>query len=477
MEYDAVIGLEVHVQLNTQSKIFCSCSTQFGAQANTQVCPVCLGLPGVLPVLNKEVLRKAIQAGLSLNCKIAAYSKFDRKNYFYPDLPKAYQISQYDKPICYDGFIEIATSEGIKKIGITRLHMEEDAGKNIHSEDSDYKVSYVDFNRTGVPLIEIVSEPDINTPDEAYQYLQNLRSILKYIEVSDCNMEEGSLRCDVNVSLKPKGSTTFGQKVEIKNLNSFRSVKLALEYEIERQKKMLLQNEKIVQETRLWDADRNITFSMRSKEEAHDYRYFPEPDLPPIEISQEFIEQLKKELPELPHQKRIRFMQQYGLPEYDAQVLTSTRQLASYYEAVVADGAQPKKASNWIMSEVLAKIDDMETIDSFIVKPKDLAILLKRIDDATISGKIAKTVFEEMLETGKNPDTIINEKGLRQVTDTGAIESIIDEVIKNNPKSVEDYKNGKDKALKFLIGQVMKESKGKANPQMVNDILIKKLSN
>jgi len=477
MEFDAVIGLEVHVQLNTNSKIFCSCSTQFGAQANTQVCPVCLGLPGVLPVLNKEVLKKAIQAGLALHCKIASYSKFDRKNYFYPDLPKAYQISQYDKPICYDGYIKIVTGNGIKRIGITRLHMEEDAGKNIHSEDSDYKVSYVDFNRTGVPLIEIVSEPDINTPDEAYQYLQNLRSILKYIEVSDCNMEEGSLRCDVNVSLKPKGAKEFGQKVEIKNLNSFKAVKLALEYEIERQKKMLLQDEKIVQETRLWDADRNTTYSMRSKEEAHDYRYFPEPDLPPIEISKEFIEQLKNELPELPHEKRIRFMQQYGLPEYDAQVLTATKQLASYYEAVVADGAQPKKASNWIMSEVLAKIDDPETIDSFIVKPKDLATLLKRIDDATISGKIAKTVFEEMLATGKNPDTIINDKGLRQVTDTGAIESIIDEVIKNNPKSVEDYKNGKDKALKFLIGQVMKESKGKANPQMVNDILMKKLSN
>jgi len=477
MEFDAVIGLEVHVQLNTNSKIFCSCSTQFGAQANTQVCPVCLGLPGVLPILNKEVLKKAIQAGLALHCKIASYSKFDRKNYFYPDLPKAYQISQYDKPICYDGYIEIVTGNGIKRIGITRLHMEEDAGKNIHSEDSDYKVSYVDFNRTGVPLIEIVSEPDINTPDEAYQYLQNLRSILKYIEVSDCNMEEGSLRCDVNVSLKPKGAKEFGQKVEIKNLNSFRSVKLALEYEIERQKKMLLQDEKIVQETRLWDADRNTTYSMRSKEEAHDYRYFPEPDLPPIEISKDFIEQLKNELPELPHEKRTRFMQQYGLPEYDAQVLTATKQLASYYEAVVGDGAQPKKASNWIMSEVLAKIDDPEFIDSFNVKPKDLAMLLKRIDDATISGKIAKTVFEEMLATGKNPDTIINEKGLRQVTDTGAIESIIDEVIKNNPKSVEDYKNGKDKALKFLIGQVMKESKGKANPQMVNDILMKKLSN
>ncbi|MCX8123536.1 MAG: Asp-tRNA(Asn)/Glu-tRNA(Gln) amidotransferase subunit GatB [Spirochaetes bacterium] len=476
MEFDAVIGLEVHVQLNTKSKIFCSCSTQFGSPANTQVCPVCLGLPGVLPVLNKEVLKKAIQAGLALHCKIATYSKFDRKNYFYPDLPKAYQISQYDKPICYDGYIEIATKEGIKKIGITRLHMEEDAGKNIHSEDSDNKISYVDFNRTGVPLVEIVSEPDISSPDEAYQYLQNLRSILKYIEVSDCNMEEGSLRCDVNVSLKPKGSTTFGQKVEIKNLNSFRSVKLALEYEIERQKKMLLQNERIVQETRLWDADRNITFSMRSKEEAHDYRYFPEPDLPPIEISKEYIEQLKHELPELPHEKRARFMQQYGLPEYDAQVLTSTRQLAEYYEAVVANGAQPKKASNWIMSEVLAKIDDPEFIDSFIVSPQSLATLLKRIDDATISGKIAKAVFEEMLETGKNPDTIINEKGLRQVTDTKAIESIIDEVIKNNPKSVEDYRNGKDKALKFLIGQVMKESKGKANPQIVNDILIKKLS-
>lgn len=477
MEFDAVIGLEVHVQLNTNSKIFCSCSTRFGSQANTQVCPVCLGLPGVLPVLNKEVLKKAIQAGLALHCNIASYSKFDRKNYFYPDLPKAYQISQYDKPICYDGYVEIATDEGVKRIGITRLHMEEDAGKNIHSEDSDYKVSYVDFNRTGVPLIEIVSEPDINTPDEAYQYLQNLRSILKYIEVSDCNMEEGSLRCDVNVSLKPKGAKEFGQKVEIKNLNSFRSVKLALEYEIERQKKMLLQDEKIVQETRLWDADRNTTYSMRSKEEAHDYRYFPEPDLPPIEISQEFIEQLKNELPELPHEKRLRFIQKYGLPEYDAQVLTATKQLASYYEAAVADGAHPKKASNWIMSEVLAKIDDPESINSFIVTPKDLATLLKRIDDATISGKIAKTVFEEMLETGKNPDTIINEKGLRQVTDTGAIESIIHEVIKNNPKSVEDYKNGKDKALKFLIGQVMKESKGKANPQMVNDILIKKLSN
>lgn len=477
MEFDTVIGLEVHVQLNTNSKIFCSCSTRFGSQANTQVCPVCLGLPGVLPVLNKEVLKKAIQAGLALHCNIASYSKFDRKNYFYPDLPKAYQISQYDKPICYDGYVEIATDEGVKRIGITRLHMEEDAGKNIHSEDSDYKVSYVDFNRTGVPLIEIVSEPDINTPDEAYQYLQNLRSILKYIEVSDCNMEEGSLRCDVNVSLKPKGAKEFGQKVEIKNLNSFRSVKLALEYEIERQKKMLLQDEKIVQETRLWDADRNTTYSMRSKEEAHDYRYFPEPDLPPIEISQEFIEQLKNELPELPHEKRLRFIQKYGLPEYDAQVLTATKQLASYYEAAVADGAHPKKASNWIMSEVLAKIDDPESINSFIVTPKDLATLLKRIDDATISGKIAKTVFEEMLETGKNPDTIINEKGLRQVTDTGAIESIIHEVIKNNPKSVEDYKNGKDKALKFLIGQVMKESKGKANPQMVNDILIKKLSN
>ncbi|HRV15069.1 MAG TPA: Asp-tRNA(Asn)/Glu-tRNA(Gln) amidotransferase subunit GatB [Spirochaetota bacterium] len=476
MEFDTVIGLEVHAQLNTQSKIFCSCSTQFGAQPNTQVCPVCLGLPGVLPVLNKEVLKKAIMAGLALNCTVAHYSKFDRKNYFYPDLPKAYQISQYDKPICYDGYIEISIKDETKKIGITRLHMEEDAGKTIHSDDANNKVSYVDFNRTGVPLIEIVSEPDITTPDEAYQYLQTLRSILKYIEVSDCNMEEGSLRCDVNVSLKPKGAKVFGQKVEIKNLNSFRSVKLALEYEIGRQQKMLMQDETIVQETRLWDAERNITQAMRSKEEAHDYRYFPEPDVPPIEISNDYVEQLKNELPELPYEKCDRFVKQYGLPRYDAQVLTVTRQLALYYETVVSNGAHPKKASNWIMSELLAKIDDPEKIDTFIVSPQNLAILLKRIDDATISGKIAKTVFEEMLKTGNDPDAIINEKGLRQVTDTAAIESIIDEVIKSNPKSVEDFKSGKDKALKFLIGQVMKESRGKANPQIVNDIMIQKLS-
>ncbi|HPK44166.1 MAG TPA: Asp-tRNA(Asn)/Glu-tRNA(Gln) amidotransferase subunit GatB [Spirochaetota bacterium] len=476
MEFDTVIGLEVHAQLNTQSKIFCSCSTQFGAQPNTQVCPVCLGLPGVLPVLNKEVLKKAIMAGLALNCTVAHYSKFDRKNYFYPDLPKAYQISQYDKPICYDGYIEISIKDETKKIGITRLHMEEDAGKTIHSDDANNKVSYVDFNRTGVPLIEIVSEPDITTPDEAYQYLQTLRSILKYIEVSDCNMEEGSLRCDVNVSLKPKGAKVFGQKVEIKNLNSFRSVKLALEYEIGRQQKMLMQDETIVQETRLWDAERNITQAMRSKEEAHDYRYFPEPDLPPIEISNDYVEQLKNELPELPYEKCDRFVKQYGLPRYDAQVLTATKQLAFYYEAVVSTGVHPKKASNWIMSELLAKIDDPEKIDTFIVSPQNLAILLKRIDDATISGKIAKTVFEEMLKTGNDPDAIINEKGLRQVTDTAAIESIIDEVIKSNPKSVEDFKSGKDKALKFLIGQVMKESRGKANPQIVNDIMIQKLS-
>ncbi len=476
MEFDVVIGLEVHAQLNTQSKIFCSCSTQFGAPANSQVCPVCLGLPGVLPVLNKEVLKKAIMAGLALNCKVAAYSKFDRKNYFYPDLPKAYQISQYDKPICYNGYIEITIKDETKKIGITRLHMEEDAGKNIHSDDVNNKVSYVDFNRTGVPLIEIVSEPDITTPDEAYQYLQTLRSILKYIEVSDCNMEEGSLRCDVNVSLKPKGAKAFGQKVEIKNLNSFRSVKLALEYEIGRQQKMLMQDETIVQETRLWDAERNITQAMRSKEEAHDYRYFPEPDVPPIEISNDFVEQLKNELPELPYEKCDRFVKQYGIPKYDSQVLTATKQLAFYYEAVVSTGVHPKKASNWIMSELLAKIDDPEKIDTFIVSPQNLAILLKRIDDATISGKIAKTVFEEMLKTGNDPDAIINEKGLRQVTDTAAIESIIDEVIKSNPKSVEDFRSGKDKALKFLIGQVMKESRGKANPQIVNDIMIQKLS-
>ncbi len=476
MKYEAVIGLEVHVQLNTESKIFCGCSTRFGVEPNTHICPVCLGLPGVLPVLNREVLRKAILAGLALNCKISGYSKFDRKNYFYPDLPKAYQISQYDKPICYDGFIEVTTDRGPARIGITRLHMEEDAGKNIHSEDPAKKVSFVDFNRTGVPLIEIVSEPDITTPDEAYQYLVNLKAILKYLQVSDCNMEEGSLRCDVNVSLREKGVKEFGEKVEIKNLNSFRAVKLSLDYEIQRQAAMLDENERIVQETRLWDANRNLTYTMRSKEEAHDYRYFPEPDLPPMKISSEMIDEIRSRMPELPFEKRQRFIDQYDIPEYDAEVLTATFQMADYYEKVIEQGANAKRASNWIMSELMGKIPDAERIGEFQVTPEKLAELLKLVENNTISGKIAKTVFDEMISTGKEASLLIRDKGLEQVTDSSAIEEMVDTAIENNPRSVEDYKNGKEKALKYLVGQVMKESRGKANPQMVNEILLKKLS-
>jgi len=478
MQYEPVIGLEVHVQLNTDTKIFCGCSTKFGSMANTQTCPVCLGLPGVLPVLNEEALKKGIMAGLALNCKIAKYSKFDRKNYFYPDLPKAYQISQYDMPICKDGYIDIPVENGLKRIGITRLHLEEDAGKSIHSEDKSDNVSYIDLNRTGVPLAEIVSEPDMRSADEAYNYLQKLKSIIKYVGVSDVNMEEGSLRCDVNISVRLKGEEKFGEKVEVKNLNSFKAVKAAINYEIERQIDLIESGEKhlIVQETRLWDPDKQITFSMRSKEDAHDYRYFPDPDLAPIVIDDDFVKKLKESLPELPDSKRERFIKEYNIPLYDAEVLTSVRQLAEYYERVISFGANPKKVSNWIMSELLGLVDDPEKIDDFPVKANQLAELLKLIDNETISGKIAKTVFREMIDTGNDPLYIVESKGLKQVTDSSEIESIVDRVIANNSQSVNDYKSGKEKAFGFLVGQVMRESKGKANPQLVNELLLKKLN-
>ncbi len=475
MNYEPVIGLEVHVQLNTATKIFCSCSTKFGAEPNTQVCPVCLGLPGVLPVLNEEALKKAILAGLALNCTIPENSKFDRKNYFYPDLPKAYQISQYDRPVCGKGYIEIVDEGVVKKIGITRLHLEEDAGKSIHSEDSSKNVSYVDLNRTGVPLAEIVSEPDMRSGNEAYEYLQKIKSLMKYIDVSDVNMEEGSLRCDVNISLRKSSADKFGEKVEIKNLNSFKAVRASINYEMKRQASMLDDNEKIVQETRLWDSDKNETYSMRSKEDAHDYRYFPDPDLPPVKITPEYIEKIRKTMPELPDARRVRLVKEFGLPDFDSSVLTSSRKLADYFETVVKLGSNPKKASNWIMSELLAKIDDVDNIDKFIIKPEMLASLIKLIDNNTISGKIAKTVFDEMISSGKNPEVIVKEKGLEQVTDTGAIETVINKVLEANQKSVEDYKSGKENALKFLIGQIMKESKGKANPQIVNDMLLAKI--
>ncbi len=477
MEFEPVIGLEVHVQLNTETKIFCSCSTRFGSEPNSQTCPVCLGLPGVLPVLNESVLKKGVLAGLALNCDISEHSKFARKNYFYPDLPKAYQISQYDQPLCQYGHIDINTPNGKKRIGITRLHLEEDAGKSIHSDDPRISLSFVDLNRTGTPLAEIVSEPDMRSGDEAYEYLQRLKTIMKYIGVSDVNMEEGSLRCDVNISVREKGLERFGEKVEIKNLNSFKAVRASINYEIDRQIRLIEAGEKdaIIQETRLWNADSQETFSMRSKEYAHDYRYFPDPDLPPVHIDTAFIENIRKELPELPEARFLRFMEQYGLSEYDADVLTSTRELAEYFEETIRKGAQPKKAANWIQSELMGRIDDPEKVLSFRVTPLMLASLLDLIEKGTISGKIAKTVFIEMTETGKAAEEIVNARGLTQVSDSGEIEKIIDTVITAHSASVNDYLSGKDNAFKFLIGQVMKESKGKANPQLVNEILQKKL--
>ncbi len=475
MEFEPVIGLEVHVQLNTRSKIFCGCPTAFKAEPNSQTCPICLGFPGTLPVLNEEVLRKAIMAGLALNATVSEYSKFDRKNYFYPDLPKAYQISQFDRPICSGGYIEVTTGAGTKRIGINRLHLEEDAGKSIHSDEPGNRLSYLDFNRSGMPLAEIVSEPDMRSAEEAYEYLQNLRTIMKYLDVSDCNMEEGSLRCDVNISLREKGASKLGEKVEVKNLNSFKAVKTAIEFEIRRQAGILEDGGSIVQETRLWDADRGMSFSMRSKEEAHDYRYFPDPDLPPIKPGAEYVTKIRESIPELPGPRRERFIAEYGLSAYDAGVLTSARPLADYFESVVKHGAAPKKASNWIQSELLARVDNLENVGSFTVKPEMLTALLALIDDDTISGKIAKTVFDEMVQTGADPSDIVREKGLVQLTDMGAIESIIDRVIAENPESVADYKSGKERALKFLMGQAMKESKGKANPRIVNDLLLKKL--
>lgn len=477
MKYESVIGLEIHVQLNTNTKIFCSCSTQFGSTPNSQTCPGCLGLPGVLPVLNKDVLEKGIIAGLALNCEIANYSRFDRKNYFYPDLPSAYQLSQFYKPLCLNGFVDINVNGEEKRIGITRIHLEEDAGKLIHSEDSSDPNSYIDLNRAGVPLAEIVSEPDMRTADEAYEYLQKIKTIMKYTDVSDVNMEEGSLRCDVNISIREKGETRLGERVEIKNLNSFKFVKAAIEYEFARQVELAESGEikTIVQETRLWNSDQMKTTSMRSKEDAHDYRYFPDPDLTPIIIDDQYIIELRENLPELPDKKKERFISQYGLPEYDASVLTSVRQLADYYENVTATKVDAKKASNWIMSELLGQINDPEKIEEFPVSAGSLASLLLLVDNNTINGKIAKSVFREMIETGQGPEEIVEKKGLRQVSDTGEIEKIIDLILESNPQSVEDFQNGKSKAIGFLVGQVMKESRGKANPQIVNEILMKKL--
>ena len=479
MDYEAVIGLEIHSELKTATKIFCGCATTFGAEQNTHVCPVCLGLPGVLPTINRKVVEFAIKAGLATNCTINQYSKFDRKNYYYPDLPKNWQTSQYELPIAEHGYVDIDVDGNKKRVRLTRIHMEEDAGKLVHSGTTikDSATSNVDYNRTGVPLIEIVSEPDMSSAAEARAYMEKIKSILEYIDVSNCRMEEGNLRADINVSLRPVGSTKLGTRTEMKNINSFKALEDAINYEIERQAEVLDDGGKIVQETRTWNPERGITQSMRSKEEAHDYRYMPEPDLPPIITSAEEIEAFRKSLPELPDARRQRLMNEYGLSEYDAGIITSSRAMAEYFDEAVREGADPKVAANWIMGDLSKNLNaDGLTIEQSPVEAKRLAQMIALIDKGTISGKIAKTVFAEMWKSKDAPDKIVADKGLVQITDTSAIEGVVDKVIADNPKAVAEYKAGKKKAIGALVGQIMKATKGKANPQMVNQLLAQKLS-
>ena len=478
MKYETVIGLEVHVQINTKTKIFCSCSTEFGKPPNANTCPICLGMPGVLPVLNKQFLESSMKACLATHCTIASMNRFARKNYFYPDLPKGYQISQFEEPLGVNGYINIYINGIKKRIGLTRIHMEEDAGKLIHGENlGSPGKSYVDFNRTGVPLCEVVSEPDLRSPEEARAYLGELKSILEYTQVSDCNMEEGNLRCDANISLRPKGQKEFGTRTELKNLNSFKFVQKAVEYEVDRQARILDQGDQVIQETRLYDSDRGETFSMRSKEEAHDYRYFPDPDLVPVVVDKAWIEEIKKTIPELPEQKRERFVIEYSLPEYDAGVLTSSRELADYFEKCTSLFSKPKIISNWIMGDLLRELNKSDQlINECPVSPSSLVNLLKLVDGGVISGNIAKSVFEEMYQTGKEPTAIIDEKGLTQITDDKAIDKMVEEVLQANLNQVDEYKGGKEKVLGFLVGQVMKASKGKANPETVNKLLKEKIA-
>lgn len=478
MKYEPVIGLEIHSELKTATKIFCGCATTFGAEQNTHVCPVCLGLPGVLPVINKKVVEFAIKAGLATNCKINKYSKFDRKNYYYPDLPKNWQTSQYDFPIAYEGHVEIEVDGEKKTVRLTRIHMEEDAGKLVHSGTTikDSATSNVDYNRTGVPLIEIVSEPDMHSAAEARAYMEKIKSILEYIDVSNCRMEEGNLRADINVSLRPAGSDKLGTRTEMKNINSFKALEDAINYEIERQAEVLDDGGKIIQETRTWNPEKGITQSMRSKEDAHDYRYMPEPDLPPIVTTDEEIENFRKSLPELPDARRNRLTKNFGLSEYDAGIITSSRAMAEYFDEVVNAGADAKTAANWIMGDLSKNLNaENLTIENSPVDAKRLAEMILLIEKGTISGKIAKTVFVEMWKSPDSPEKIVKDKGLVQITDTGEIEKVIDEVIEKNPKAVEEYRGGKKKAIGALVGQVMKLTKGKANPQMVNQLLAKKL--
>lgn len=477
MRYETIIGLEVHVELSTSSKAFCSCKNEFGGEVNTNCCPICLGYPGALPVLNKKVVEYAVKAGLALNCEISLYSKTDRKNYFYPDLPKAYQISQYDMPICKNGFIEIKIDGEKKRIGITRVHIEEDAGKLIHgATDEDY--SLVDFNRAGVPLIEIVSEPDIRSPLEARLYLEKLKSILEYLGISDCKMQEGSLRCDANISLKPIDKKEFGIKAEIKNMNSMKALERALEYEEKRHKKILSEGGKVAPETRRWDDGKSMTISMRTKDKTYDYRNFPEPDLVPIVLKEDWIEDIRKNLPELPDKKKKRFMEQYDLPEYDASVLTLTKDLSIFFEKCAKGYKNPKAVSNWVMGEVLRILKERELeIHEIKFSPEYLRELIDLIDDGLLSSSAAKQVFEEMFNTGKEPKVLLKELGLRQISDEEAIKELVINILEQNRKSVEDYKNGKSNALAYLVGQAMKASKGKANPQIINRMLRERLKN
>ncbi|MCU0592857.1 MAG: Asp-tRNA(Asn)/Glu-tRNA(Gln) amidotransferase subunit GatB [Desulfobacterales bacterium] len=474
MEFEPVIGLEVHAQLKTHTKIFCGCSTRFGAEPNTQTCPVCLGMPGVLPVLNRTVVDFTLRMALATGCTIAPESRFARKNYFYPDLPKGYQISQYELPIAESGRIDIEIEGRPQRVRIRRIHMEEDAGKLSH--DPQRPVSRVDLNRTGVPLIEIVSEPDIGSPAAAGAYLRKLRAIVRYLGICDGNLEEGSFRCDANVSIRPRGSSGLGTRTELKNLNSFRFVEKAIEYEINRQKDVLLDGGAIVQETRLWDSSCSQTFSMRSKEEAHDYRYFPDPDLLPLMIDTDWIDRIRQTLPELPDARRDRFVEQLGLPAYDAGVLTSDRELADYFEECLADVPKPKPVANWIMGPLLGLLNTNGiTIDQSPIPPAELAGLLKLIDSGAISAKIAKAVFDEMAVSGRAAAAIVNEKGLSQINDTGAIEAVVQDVLDRSPAEVAAYRGGKTKLMGFFVGEVMKATRGQANPKAVNELLRKQL--
>jgi len=476
MDFEPVIGLEIHAQLKTQSKIFCGCSISFGAPPNTNTCQVCLGMPGVLPVLNKKVVEYTMKMALATHCTITSPNRFARKNYFYPDLPKGYQVSQFELPIAEHGWTEIEVDGTRKKIGITRIHMEEDAGKLIHDERKPR--SYVDLNRTGVPLMEIVSEPDLRSPEEATAYLKKLHAIVRYLDICDGNMQEGSFRCDANISLRPVGQEELGTRTELKNMNSFRNVQRALEYEIRRQRDVLLDGGEVIQETLLWDADRNVTNSMRGKEEAHDYRYFPDPDLIPVVIDEEWVEEIRKTLPELPAERKERFISAFELPEYDADVLTSSWELADYFEAALKVYPQAKKLSNWMMTELMRELkgEDGIDIDGCPISPENLGYLLNMIDNGTISGKIAKAVFVDMMASGKDAETLVKEKNLMQVSDEGELLSIVREIIEANPKQAADFKAGKIKLMGYFVGQLMQKTKGRANPKLANQLFSQELT-